>query len=87
MTTNDSAFRAARRRTFHASLRQVVESSGTGFVQADLARVNGVPVWHVTINRPATGIAILKCEFPPGAEPYGDETLDELGKYITNAIR
>ena len=78
---------ATRRRAFKQAIRYAVESHGAGFVEANLARIDGTPIWLVTLNHPWQGIAKHRLSFPADVDPYSKEVLNSVIASLVNAIR
>jgi hypothetical protein len=76
----------ARRRAFKDALEQALEANGIGFVDANLARIKGDPVWLVTVNHPVHGIMQYRVAFPQGTEPYSKTTLNATIERLLTAI-
>lgn len=78
---------AARRRAFKEAVRQAVESYGPGFVEADLVRIDGMPMWLITANHPWKGIVKYRRSFPKGTDPYSKDVLNKVIESLVNAIK
>jgi hypothetical protein len=76
----------ARRRAFKQALREALERNGIGFVDASLARVNGAPVWLITVNHPLHGVKKYRLKFSETTEPYSNATLNEVIGRLLNAM-
>ena len=76
-----------RRRAFKDAVGQALQANGIGFVDANLARMEGDPVWLVTVNHPIHGIMQYHVRFPPETQPYSEATLNATIRRLLAAIQ
>ncbi|MFO7566498.1 MAG: hypothetical protein R6X02_27900 [Enhygromyxa sp.] len=76
-----------RRRAFKDALGQALQANQIGFIDANLARIEGAPVWQVTVNHPVHGIMMYRVAFPRETDPYSEVTLNAMIQRLLVAIQ
>ena len=75
-----------RRTAFKSALRTSFESHEVEFVDANLARANGLPKWLVTVVHPIVGVVTYRVSLPLDTEPYSQFSLNEILRRVIDAV-
>lgn len=78
---------ASRRQAFQDALGQWLADKGVERVNSSFGRLNGAPIWWVTVNHPNGGIERYNVGFEKGADAYSQETLNELLQRLSRVMQ